>query len=144
MDIFTKKKRREVMQAVKASGSIIEKTLAKALWAKGCRYRKNCKNIIGKPDIVFRKYKLAIFCDSEFWHGKDWLVRKKDFHSNKKFWYNKIETNIKRDKSVTRRLKKEGWVVIRFWGKDILKNTNKCVNKIIKFIGANTNEYSGN
>lgn len=137
MDIFTKKKRREIMQAVKASGSKIENTLAKALWNKGYRYRKNCKNIIGKPDIVFCKYKIAIFCDSEFWHGKNWLIRRKDIQSNQKFWYNKIEANIKRDKFVTKCLKKNDWTVLRFWGKDILKNTDKCIAKIMDAIAIN-------
>ena len=122
------------MRAVKASGSKIEVMLAKTLWAKGYRYRKNCKNIVGKPDIVMRKYKIVIFCDSEFWHGKDWPIRKKEIHSNKKFWHDKIEANIRRDKFVSKQLKKEGWTVIRFWGKDIIKNTDKCVAKIIKSI----------
>jgi DNA mismatch endonuclease Vsr len=135
MDIFSKAKRRQVMQSIKQSGSNIETTLAKVLWARGHRYRKNCKSIIGKPDIVMRKYKIAIFCDSEFWHGKNWKIQKNDFHKNKKFWHTKIERNIRRDKFVNKQLRKDGWVVLRFWGKDITRKTKSCIDIIEKHIG---------
>ena len=118
------------MRAVKASGSQIEVMLAKALWAKGYRYRKNCKNVFGKPDFVLKKHKMVIFCDSEFWHGKDWNNKKKEIHSNIKFWHTKIESNIQRDKVVTKQLKKEGWKVLRFWGKDIEKHIERCLNRV--------------
>lgn len=132
MDRLTPEQRKKNMQAVKASGSQIEKLLGSELFKRGYRYRKNYKRVFGKPDFVLIKQKVAIFCDSEFWHGKNWLKAKKDFKTNKKFWHSKIEGNIKRDKLVNRRLKKEGWVVIRIWGKDILKNKDKCVNRIIQ------------
>ena len=130
MDILTKEQRRKNMQAIKSSGTKIEVRLAKALWAKGYRYRKNCKNVFGKPDIVMGKYKLAVFCDSEFWHGKNWKKNSKRIGTNKKFWINKIESNIKRDKKVNRTLKEAGWTVLRFWGDDITRNLEKCVNRI--------------
>ncbi|MBS1519244.1 MAG: very short patch repair endonuclease [Bacteroidetes bacterium] len=130
MDCHTKEQRRKNMQAIKSSGSKIEIKLAKALWKIGYRYRKNNKNVFGKPDITLKRYKLAIFVDGEFWHGKDWAKRKYDHKSNKKFWISKIERNIKRDKEVIYRLRKEGWRVLRFWGKDIDKNLNKCISKI--------------
>jgi DNA mismatch endonuclease Vsr len=76
MDRLTAEQRRKNMQAIKSSGSKIETSLAKALHAQGLRYRKNDSTVFGKPDITFKKYKLAIFVDSEFWHGKDWEVRK--------------------------------------------------------------------
>lgn len=130
MDRLTPEQRKKNMQAVKSSGSKIEKTLGKELFRRGYRYRKNYKKIYGKPDFVLVKHKIAVFCDSEFWHGKNWNVAKRDFKSNKGFWFTKIEGNIKRDKLVNRTLKKQGWIVMRFWGKAILEDCNSCVDKI--------------
>jgi len=130
MDRHTPKQRRRNMQAVKSKGSKIEKTLGNALWKKGFRYRKNVNSIFGKPDFVFKKYKIAVFCDSEFWHGKDWEIKKYEIKSNQDFWHKKIERNIMRDKEVNQKLKNDGWTVIRFWGKEILKETDNCVEII--------------
>ncbi len=130
MDRHTPEQRKKNMQAVKSKGSKIELTLGKALWKRGWRYRKNVKSVFGTPDFVFKKYKIAVFCDSEFWHGKDWETKKYEIKSNQDFWYKKIERNIERDKEVNQQLQKEGWIVLRFWGKDILKNTDYCVKKI--------------
>ncbi len=130
MDRHTPKQRKRNMQAVKSAGSKIEKTLGKALWKKGFRYRKNVKTIFGKPDFVLRKYNIVIFCDSEFWHGKDWETKKIEIKSNQDFWYKKIERNIERDNEVNLHLKNEDWTVIRFWGKEILNNTEYCVKKV--------------
>lgn len=130
MDRLTPEQRKKNMQAVKSAGSIIEKKLGSELFKRGYRYRKNYKNVFGKPDFVLVKQKVAIFCDSEFWHGKNWKIAQKDFRSNKSFWFKKIKGNIKRDKFVNKTLRKEGWVVMRFWGKDIMKNCNKCVDKV--------------
>lgn len=130
MDKLTKEQRRKNMQAVKASGSKIETTLAKTLWNRGHRYRKNDRLVFGKPDITMKRYKLAIFIDSEFWHGKDWVERKRDLKSNIDFWHKKIEGNIKRDKLVNQILRKEGWTVLRFWGKAVTKNLEDCINKV--------------
>ena len=118
------------MQAIKSKGSKIEIMLAKAMWEKGLRYRKNDKTVIGKPDFTFKKYKIAVFCDSEFWHGKDWKKKKLEHKSNIKFWHQKIERNIQRDREVNEELLKNGWQVIRFWGKDIKKELVNCVIKI--------------
>lgn len=130
MDRLTAEQRRKNMQAVRSTGSKIEKTLAKALFAKGLRYRKNDRTVFGKPDLTFKKYKLAVFVDSEFWHGKDWDKRKFDHKSNQEFWLAKIERNIERDKEVNEKLIAEGWTVLRFWGKDITKNLDQCINEI--------------
>ncbi len=131
MDNHNKEQRRKNMQAVKSKDSEIELLLRKELWRRGLRYRKNCKAIFGKPDIVFIKKKVAVFCDSEFWHGYDWENRKNDIKSNREFWIPKIERNIARDREVNERLSSEGWIVLRFWGKEIQKETEKCVNEII-------------
>ncbi len=130
MDKLTTEQRRRNMQAVKSKNSQLEISLGKALWAKGYRYRKNDKTIFGKPDFTFKKYKIAIFCDSEFWHGKDWEIRKSDHKTNQDFWLPKIERNIERDKEVNAELTRTGWIILRFWGKDIIKNIDKCVNQI--------------
>lgn len=118
------------MQAVKAKGSVIEVTLAKALWKKGYRYRKNDNSVFGKPDLTFKQLKVAVFVDSEFWHGKNWSKSKHDHKSNQDFWISKIEKNIQRDKEVNKRLKSEGWTVIRLWGNEIKKNIGYYVLKV--------------
>ena len=135
MDRLTKEQRRKNMQAVKNKDSKIEIALRSALWSKGYRYRKNYTKLEGKPDIVIPKYKLAIFCDSEFWHGYNWDTRKHNIKSNKDFWIKKIEGNIKRDEYVNKILQDQGWKVIRLWGKDIQKNMDECLLKIEKEIG---------
>jgi len=122
------------MKAVKGTGSKIETTLAKALFARGHRYRKNDKTVFGKPDLTFKKLKIAVFVDSEFWHGKDWKTRKHDHKSNKAFWLSKIERNIESDKEVNSQLLKERWIILRFWGSDIQKNLQTCITKIEKKI----------
>ena len=115
MDKLTVEQRRKNMQAIRASGSKIETALAKALFAQGLRYRKNDRTVFGKPDLTFKKYKLAVFVDSEFWHGKDWETRKFDHKSNQEFWLTKIERNIERENEVNEKLIAEGWKVLRFW-----------------------------
>lgn len=118
------------MRQVKSKGTKIEKMLMKELWSRGLRYRKNVTSIYGKPDIVFISKKVAVFCDSEFWHGFNWEERKKDFKTNQEFWIPKIERNIERDKEVTAKLTSQGWTVLRFWGNDIKKNLLECADKI--------------
>lgn len=135
MDKLTKEQRSKNMRAVKNRDSKIELKLRKALWERGYRYRKNYKDLVGKPDIVLTKYKLVIFCDSEFWHGFDWDNKKKEIKSNQDFWIKKIESNISRDKEVNKTLKESGWHVLRFWGKEIEKNTITCIQTIEKAIG---------
>lgn len=130
MDKHTPEQRRKNMQAVKNKDSKIELLLRKELWDRGIHYRKNSTKIFGKPDIVFIGKKIAVFCDSEFWHGYDWEERKKDFKSHQEFWIPKIERNIERDREVTERLESEGWVVLRFWGKQIKRDVAACADEI--------------
>ena len=120
------------MQQVKNKDSKIEVLLRKELWSRGLRYRKNVNRIFGKPDIVFIGKKIAVFCDSEFWHGYNWEERKKDFKSHQEFWIPKIERNMERDAEVTAKLESEGWTVIRFWGNEIKKNASACADIIQK------------
>ena len=118
------------MKRVKNKDSKIEVLLRKELWSRGIRYRKNVNRIYGKPDIVFIGKKIAVFCDSEFWHGYNWEERKKDFKSHQEFWIPKIERNMERDAEVTAKLESEGWTVLRFWGNEIKKNTVGCADII--------------
>lgn len=104
--------------------------LQKELWHRGLRYRKNVKTVYGKPDVVFIGKKVAVFCDSEFFHGYDWENKNKEIKSNRDFWIPKIEKNMQRDKEVTEKLTSEGWTVLRFWGNEIKKNLSQCADKI--------------
>ena len=122
------------MQRVKSKDSEIEKILRNALWNKGYRYRKNVKDVFGHPDIVFKSKKVAIFCDSEFWHGYDWEHKKNEIKTRRNFWISKIERNMQRDKEVNMKLSEEGWTVLRFWGMEIKKQTENCVKEIEKCI----------
>lgn len=132
MDNLTKEQRRKNMQRIKAKDTSIEVKLRKALWNKGYRYRKNYGGLPGKPDIALTKYKMAIFCDSEFFHGKDWEVLKPRLEksNNSQYWISKISRNRERDDEINKRLLFEGWTVIRFWGKDIQKNVDECVRVV--------------
>lgn len=118
------------MQCIRDKDSEIERVLRNALWERGYRYRKNVRAVYGRPDIAFIGKKIAIFCDSEFWHGYDWEHRKGDFKKHREFWIRKIERNIERDKEVNEKLQAEGWTVLRFWGREIKHDLETCVMKI--------------
>ncbi len=126
------------MSRVKSKGTSIEKSLGQALWAVGLRYRKHYKKLVGTPDFVLPKYKMAIFCDSAFWHGyKNMKTKRHLFKSNIAFWVRKIKRNIEKDKEVNRQLKKEGWIVLRFWDFQIEKNLGKCIDAVmVKAMGS--------
>lgn len=125
------------MKQVKNKDSVIELTLRKELWSRGLRYQKNVNGIFGKPDLVFKGKKIAVFCDSEFWHGYNWEERKKDFKSHQEFWIPKIERNIQRDAEVNEALCADGWLVLRFWGKEIKENTVVCADDIVRVLEGN-------
>lgn len=122
------------MKRVKSKDTKIELLLRKELWSRGLRYQKNSKKVVGKPDIVFMGKKIAVFCDSEFWHGYDWNNKKNEFKSNQDFWIPKIERNMQRDKEVNEMLEKSGWTVLRFWGNDIKKNLMMCADIIERMV----------
>ena len=131
-DNLTPDQRRRNMQNIKSSDTTIELLLRKALWEKGYRYRKNYKKLPGKPDIALIKYRIAIFCDGEFFHGKDWEVLRPRLEKsrNSEYWIKKIERNQERDDEIDKKLLFMGWTVIRFWGNEIKKNTDECVRVI--------------
>lgn len=132
MDKFSKEKRSEIMKKVKQKDTSIELQLRKTLWNAGYHYRKNYKDLPGKPDIVLTKYRIAIFCDSEFFHGKDWEILKPQLlrGSRPEYWINKIDRTRARDDEINKKLLFMGWTVIRFWGNDIMKRPDECLKVI--------------
>lgn len=134
MDVLTPEQRTKNMKAIKSKNTKMEMILAKALWARGYRFRRNSKHIFGKPDFSLKKFKLAVFVDSEYFHGKDWQTAKFRIKTNREFWWKKIEGNIERDRIVNLHLKEKGWKVLRFWTRDIKKNLDLCLLTIQKQI----------
>lgn len=124
--------RKKTMSHIRGKDTSVEIALRRALWKKGYRYRKNYKVLPGSPDICLTKYKLAIFCDSEFFHGKDLDILKPKIEkgNNGIYWTKKIQENIVRDREKDQKLLYLGWTVIHFWGKDIMKRTDECVKVI--------------
>lgn len=118
------------MSRIRSKDTAIEIMLRKALWREGVRYRKNDRRFPGSPDIAIQQFQIAVFCDGEFWHGKDWEIKKPRFKNNRDYWVAKIERNMHRDHEVDRRLRTLGWTVIRFWGGEIRKNLIGCVNEV--------------
>ena len=119
------------MAKVSLKGGKSEVALAKALWNQGVRYRKNYKAVPGSPDIAITKTKVAVFIDGEFWHGEDWENRKKKLKSNREYWIEKIEENMARDQRNDKLLIEMGWLPIHFWEKEVKKDLDGCVNKVI-------------
>lgn len=121
---------RKRMSKVKLKGGKAETLLAKALWYKGYRYRKNEKRLPGSPDIALFKYHIAIFVDGEFWHGKDWETRRVRLKRNREYWIEKIEENMARDLRNDRLLMQLGWTPLHFWEKEVMKNLSACVDEV--------------
>lgn len=130
VDIFSQEERNILMSRVKNRNTNIELIVRKELYKRGYRYRINYK-LFGKPDIVFPGKKIAIFCDGDFWHGKNFEKEKGNY---KQFWIDKINNNIKRDELVNKTLIDLGWTVIRLWKTDILQNLSGCIGRIEKYL----------
>ncbi len=142
-DIFTKQKRSEIMSKISGKETKPEILVRKFLFASGFRYRKNVKNLPGKPDIVLPKYKTVIFVNGCFWHGHNCPAGKLP-ETRKKFWEEKINGNIERDNKNKSVLKKEGWRVITIW-QCKLKNKElrkKVLSKAIKTLRRNLKDIS--
>ncbi len=140
MDILSKEQRHKAMANIRSKDTSIEVKLRKALWYKGYRYRKNYSKLPGSPDIALTKHKIAVFCDSEFFHGKDWeLVLKPRLlrSANSEYWIKKILRNMERDAEVDKQLLFRGWTVIHFWGADVTKKTDECIRVIEECIFEN-------
>lgn len=139
MDVLTKEQRKKNMSHIRSSDTQIEVKLRKALWHAGIRYRKNDKRLPGKPDIAITKHKIAVFCDSSFFHGRDFDT-KKPVGTNREFWEAKIRRNMERDREVDRQLEEAGWLVLRFWDTEINKETDRCVAEIAAAVSARKTE----
>lgn len=127
-DMFSREKRSDIMSKIKSKGTTLEEKGFLLLTAAGMRYRKHPKGIIGKPDAANKSRKIAVFFDSDFWHGfefEKWRER-----LPKVYWREKIERNIVRDRVVTEGLKSSGWVVLRLWESEVIKTPDKCVEKV--------------
>lgn len=118
------------MSRIRSKDTQLEVKLRKELWSRGLRYRKNVKSVPGKPDIAFIGKKIAVFCDSEFWHGYDWDARKVAIKTNREYWIPKIERNMQRDQEVNSLLEGQGWIVLRFWGSQINSELSVCADFI--------------
>lgn len=127
MDTLTKQKRSELMSRVRGKETKLEEIVFAELRRRKIRFRRYGK-ILGKPDIISRQRKVAIFIDSCFWHGCRWHCRLPS--SRKKYWLPKIERNRERDREVTKRLRKEGWRVLRIWEHRIKKNFETKIEEI--------------
>lgn len=146
-DVLTKEQRHKNMSHIRAKDTKPEIELRKALWHTGYRYRKNWNKIPGKPDIVLTRQKICIFVDSEFFHGKGYegnydsrkyksLKEQLEHSTCPEFWIKKITGNMKRDEEINKELECLGWRVLRFWSKDVLRNTDECVKTIEETIFA--------
>ena len=127
----------KIMASIKSKDTEPELLVRQALWKRGLRYRVNVRTLPGKPDIVFTRAKIAIFCDGDFWHGHNWAVRgmaslEEELNSYSEFWRSKILSNIERDIKNTLALTESGWIVIRLWESDIRKDLTSCITTIIE------------
>ena len=125
----------KIMSAIKSKDTEPELLLRKALWKDGFRYRVNDRKLPGKPDIVFSRAKIVVFCDGDFWHGHNWAIRdlssfEEELASYSEFWRQKIIGNVERDRKNTSLLEEAGWLVIRLWESDIRTKTDECIAKI--------------
>jgi DNA mismatch endonuclease (patch repair protein) len=127
-------KRSYTMSRIHGKATSIEVMLQKALWRRGVRYRKNYRRIAGSPDIAIVRYKIAVFCDGEFWHGKDWEQKKRRLKSNRDYWIPKIERNMERDKRYAKELREQGWHVLRFWETEIKSDVDACADAVLALI----------
>lgn len=131
----TKELVHRIMSSIRSNDTKPEQLLRKELWSRGLRYKKNVKSLPGKPDIVFSKARLIVFCDGDYWHGHNWALRgydslEEELSRYSDYWSNKIRRNVARDKAVTKELTDNGWTVIRLWTSDIEKAPKKCGDKI--------------
>ena len=132
MDVFTKKKRSEIMAKIGSKNTKVELFVFKELKKRKISFQKHYKKVPGSPDMAFLKRKIAIFIDGDFWHGYKFSERKNKLP--KKYWLGKITNNIKRDKINRSKLRSLGWKFLRIWEHEIKKNPDLAIKKIIKFI----------
>ena len=127
-------KRSYTMSRIRGRSTSIEVALQKALWHRGVRYRKNYTKVPGSPDIAIVRHRIAVFCDGEFWHGRDWEHKRDSFKRNRDFWVTKIEKNMARDQRRNQELAQLGWHVLRFWETEIKADVEACADAVVGLI----------
>lgn len=132
MDNLTKEQRHKNMCHIRSKNTKPEIRLRHALWKRGIRYRKNDGRLFGRPDIVIEKYRIAVFVDGDFFHGRNDAVLQR-IQTHKEYWVRKIKNNKARDLEVNEALTEQGWLVLRFWASDIMKNLQQCIDKILRY-----------
>ncbi|CAN5736113.1 MAG: very short patch repair endonuclease [Euzebyales bacterium] len=123
------------MRSNRAKDTKPELALRRALHARGLRYRLHAADVPGRPDLVIRSLRLAVFIDGDFWHGNRWRLRglarlEDDFHSNRAFWVAKITRNVERDRAVNERLAADDWTVVRVWESDVLRDVDRVADLV--------------
>lgn len=126
------------MSAIRSKNTRPELMLRRALFSRGLRYRVTVSTLPGKPDIVFSRAKIVVFCDGDFWHGHNWALRgisslDEELAGYSEYWQKKIQYNIERDRLNTNKLEQDGWLVLRFWESDIKKNLERCVETVCQY-----------
>lgn len=123
------------MSRIKSTNTKEEKILGRAMWNLGLRFRKHYP-LIGKPDFVFIRAKVAIFCDGDFWHGRNFskMVETGRFKNNPDYWIPKMTKTIERDRNAVQTLERDGWYVIRLWETDVLKDPNETAQSIYQIV----------
>jgi DNA mismatch endonuclease (patch repair protein) len=124
----------ESLARSKSTNTRCERMLRSALWRRGFRFRKNARDLPGRPDIVFRRQRVVVFCDGDFWHGRDWSQRRRKLikGANSAYWIAKIKANRERDKRHEKELRKLGWTVVRLWEKDILSDLQAAASVVVR------------
>ena len=131
---YTTPERSKIMGKIRGKNTKPELAFRKALYAQGYRYRIDYKQLIGKPDIVLKKYKTVIFIDGEYWHAHNWEERKPKIKTNREFWIAKSERNQQRDSEVNTELSRLGYKVFRFWETEVKKELDRCLNEVIHYL----------
>ena len=137
---MTEEQRSYNMSRIKGKDTSIERILSRALWRRGLRFRKNSSSVYGHPDISIKKYRIAIFCDGDFWHGYDWENRKNSIKSHRDYWIPKIERNIEKDVEVNHVLHGMGYTVIRLWEHEIRKVADDAADMIMRIVNEKKNQ----
>mgnify|MGYP000228347280 CR=1 FL=1 len=138
MDNLTKEQRQKNMRNIRSAGTKPELKVMQALKKRKVHFAEHVANVTGKPDIVFRRKKVAVFIDSDFWHGHpERCIMPK---TNTEYWSRKIQRNRARDEFVNDELKKKGWTVIRLWEYDIKHNFDQSLEVILRAIGKTQSE----
>lgn len=137
MDVFSKRKRSEIMSKIRSKNTRAEKLVFSELRKRGIYFQKHYSRVAGKPDIALPRRKKAVFIDGDFWHG--WQFEKNKHRLPKKYWLDKIKQNMARDKINRALFKAKGWKVLRVWEHEIITKKDISINKIINFVKKHEN-----